>query len=139
MCEFQFLTEIVEPFYEKHGCVNLVEDEYRIRGQDSATLGSQRFSNSIYCADMIVCGSIMLQQFDMDAKLFECMESIEFETPHLKYLIFSCGKIYVFGKSNDVRANGASRMVKVSKYAHFWEIVFELFVGSRWNRMIWIF
>lgn len=54
--QFQCLSELVESFYEQHGCVKLVVDEYRKRACHPEALKTHRLvpKSKLYCIQLNV-------------------------------------------------------------------------------------
>lgn len=105
--QFQFLNERVEPFFEKHGCGNLVLDEWCKRTGVQKPIELRRFQPALFCADLKgIRGFFMeiniFKYTDEHTGCFEKVKTIPVK-PLRKNWIFSAGKAYLFDDAKDSR------------------------------------
>lgn len=86
---------MIEPFFKKHGCVELVMDEYRER-----VCVHEKKPGKMFCASLRDCRTkIDICIFDAKTNqfpaVFEISTTISFEI-RISKMIYACGKIFVF-------------------------------------------
>lgn len=108
MIYFQLLSETVEPFYEKHGCLKLVLNEYRryrMQSYDARAISLYRLSprmSKMCCAVWKDdAKEIEIHEFDENVELWAKLETVSFEIGSIFDCVHAIGKLFVFGEMLD--------------------------------------
>lgn len=125
MIDFQMLNETVEPFYEKHGCLKLVLDEYRRyrkRSYNSGAISLCRIAPPViklFCTAWKKGAKEMeIYEFDENLELWAKLRTVTFEIGPISYCVYANGKLFVFGAILD---DFNRLQIKVK---HIFEIIF---------------
>lgn len=105
MIKFQVLEEMVEPFYEKNGCLSLALNEYRryrICSRDAGAINLHRFSprmERVCCATWDeVDEEIDIYEFNEDTESWSSSKVVRFDIGPFSGCVYVSGKLFAFSK-----------------------------------------